>query len=134
MDRGPTHVFRTTLRLAVRRVVVSLVMLCLAFGPLVGALSTHHVDDPDNGVEVAESFDHGGAVVKAAKTVVVMKKVPSHPADLPLVDHDCHGCSTAMIDKPSEASPVYLPRFVQQAPVHLVEGRVPGAEFRPPKA
>jgi len=119
------HVFRTNLRPAIRRVVMSLVMLCLAFGPLAGALSAHHVDDGDVVIALSDG---------ASQDVVIVKKAPDHPANLPFVDHDCHGCSTAMIDVPADVAPMYLQLPVQAPPVHLVEGRVPGADFRPPKA
>lgn len=118
------HVFRTNLRPVIRRVVVSLVMLCLVLGPLVGALSAHHVDDGDVVIALSDG---------ASQDSVIVKKVPDHPVNLPSVDHDCHGCSTAMIDVPANAPRVHPPLPVQEPPVHLVDGRVPGTDFRPPK-
>ena len=119
------HAFRTKLRPAIRRVVVLFVLMCLAFDPLAAAVKAHHVNDADAIVAMTDG---------SMQTIVATKKLPGHPASLPAADHDCHKCGTAIIDTPSDAASVVVPQLVEALPVHLVAGRAPVAEFRPPKA
>ena len=85
-------------------------------------MAVHHMEDVDSIVALTD-----GTIDPAAKTT-------SDHASLPAGDHDCHGCSAAVLSAPASAPSVRMATIVTALSDNLVHGRVPGTEFRPPRA
>ncbi|MFG1426214.1 hypothetical protein [Roseixanthobacter glucoisosaccharinicivorans] len=124
MVRIFAHALRAIPRLAIRRMVAVAVTLCLLLGAFAETVVAHHVDDVDARVAMSE-----GALDRGAE-----KKLPDHGPSLPAADHDCHGCSAVVLDAPQEIVVAHVPTVLEILSETLVEGRVPGAELRPPRA
>ncbi|HQS46495.1 MAG: hypothetical protein B7Y12_03335 [Rhizobiales bacterium 24-66-13] len=100
------------------------VTLCLLIGGFAEPVVAHHVDDVDALVSMSD-----GALDQGAE-----KKLPGHGPSLPSADHDCHGCSAAVLHAPLEIVVAHVPMVLEILSENLVEGRVPGTELRPPRA
>lgn len=115
MVRNLAHALRAIPRLAIRRMVAVAVMLCLAVGALGETMAAHHIDDVDSVVAMSDGAADQGQ-------------------SLPSADHDCHGCAIAVLHAPLEIVIARVPMVLEILSENLVEGRVPGAELRPPRA
>ncbi len=122
MVRGLAHILRAIQHPAFRRVLALCMVACLMLGPVASAMAVHHMDDVDSILVLSD-----GSVDTTAK------KSPDH-ASLPAGDHDCHGCSAAVLSAPAWTPSVHISTIVTVLSENLVDGRAPGAEFRPPKA
>ena len=124
MVRNLAHALRAIPRLAIRRMVAVAVMLCLAVGALGETMAAHHIDDVDSVVAMSDGAADQGAA----------KKTSDQGQSLPSADHDCHGCAIAVLHAPLEIVIARVPTVLEILSENLVEGRVPGAELRPPRA
>ncbi len=124
MVRNLAHALRVIPCLAIRRMVAVAVTLCLVLGALGETVAAHHIDDIDSVVAMSD-----GAVDQGAA-----KKTSDHGPSLPSADHDCHGCAAAVLHAPMEIVIARVPTVLEILSENLVEGRVPGAELRPPRA
>ena len=134
MISGLQHALRTRIVSACRWTVAAVLVLFLALSPLMGALTAHHMDDSDSASAMTQIGDLEKTSPEATTRLAAAKDVQDHPANVPVVDHDCHGCSTAVLDWPALTPSAYRPEIVVATSDDLVRGRAPNGEFRPPKA
>lgn len=122
-------------RPAFRRAVALAVAFCLVAGPVAGAFAAHHMDDLDNAVLMkADSSIEAASLSSDAKDVLASGKA-HHPAKTGAVaDHDCHGCSAAMVAAPASARAVPVKAVRQMLRASFGVGRIVPAEDRPPRA
>ena len=111
-----------------------MLVLFLALSPLMGALSVHHIDDSDGASAMTQIGDLEKTSPEATTRLADAKDVQDHPANVPVVDHDCHGCSAAVLNWPALNPTACGPEIVVATSDDLVQGRAPNGEFRPPKA
>lgn len=95
---------------------------CVTLTPLGSAMAVHHMDDVDSMVVLTDA------------TIDATAKAPFDHAPLPAGDHDCHGCSAAVLDAPAAAHSARMATVVTALSDALVVGRGPETEFRPPRS